>query len=758
MTFLSPHAGTSPVPMNAKVTPDNKADRGSTLLSALPYAVGVFGVAFLASCITASIMTPVQNSDATTQVNIQSNAVAYYVNIASGSATGVISKDVQATYAGTRGLITDTLSIESNTPQGYQIYVSMANTTNGQKLVNTTDSTKYMSPVGVLEGDENPYSLTSPGNLSTANTWGVAVAGSKNSAFSTDSEYASDSAVLQTTKFAPVPANGKEQLLYSNTSDTATSGPVTHTLPVYYGYYATSALPSGTYQNTVLYTAYAEATDQSGGVAVFSGSLDYKNGGTLDITTSLYTDRTIKASEVSVTVSDGTTNKACTIANDAAISKVSAGTNDSVTITCSAPTWDKPGNYTVSVDIDNYAHHSSGSVFYDTDGITVAGTTIKTMQGMTSAICTAWDDVEDASNYDSTNHAPYATTGNAARTYSYGNGVTEAQIQADPTNTDYWNATVAGAAQMTNINSDVPETYLKDTRDDNWYRIRKLADGNCWMTENLRLVFAADGTNSVGVIDSNGDVVAQNPVVTINEDNSNVGKNANGGTSASKFVTGTGTGSFAEKLAYTETSTNKTVWGATDGDSTPHPTGSSVNASNEASNRANTYSRSLYRARTISTLDGDAQQYGVYYNWKAATAGTSDNYTTQGANATDSICPAGWRMPTDNNFNALIVTTYGGNDLNTGDRRVSLIAATNASYKDYHTYAMADALRRAPLSFPLSGYYSYASADLSGQGAWWSSTSYLSALVYRSYFYSGNLDSQGADRKGSGFAVRCIAQ
>lgn len=36
--------------------------------------------------------------------------------------------------------------------------------------------------------------------------------------------------------------------------------------------------------------------------------------------------------------------------------------------------------------------------------------------------------------------------------------------------------------------SYIPETTLIDSRDNNTYRIRKLADGNCWMTENLRII------------------------------------------------------------------------------------------------------------------------------------------------------------------------------------------------------------------------------------------------------------------------------
>ena len=39
----------------------------------------------------------------------------------------------------------------------------------------------------------------------------------------------------------------------------------------------------------------------------------------------------------------------------------------------------------------------------------------------------------------------------------------------------------------TQINVDVPETVLVDSRDGSEYLVRKLADGKCWMSENLRL-------------------------------------------------------------------------------------------------------------------------------------------------------------------------------------------------------------------------------------------------------------------------------
>ena len=54
------------------------------------------------------------------------------------------------------------------------------------------------------------------------------------------------------------------------------------------------------------------------------------------------------------------------------------------------------------------------------------------------------------------------------------------------TTTPLASATSSIAYHSTN-NSKVPEVTLRDTRDESTYVIRKLADGNCWMTQNLHL-------------------------------------------------------------------------------------------------------------------------------------------------------------------------------------------------------------------------------------------------------------------------------
>lgn len=54
------------------------------------------------------------------------------------------------------------------------------------------------------------------------------------------------------------------------------------------------------------------------------------------------------------------------------------------------------------------------------------------------------------------------------------------------TTTPYTSATSLTYDHTTNRNY-VPRTTLKDTRDGKTYKVSKLADGNCWMSENLRI-------------------------------------------------------------------------------------------------------------------------------------------------------------------------------------------------------------------------------------------------------------------------------
>ncbi|MDO4986706.1 MAG: FISUMP domain-containing protein [Candidatus Saccharibacteria bacterium] len=682
----------------------------------LPYMVGVFGLAFLASCITASIMTPVQNSDATTQVDIHSNQVAYFVNIATAGST--ISKDVQATYTGTLGIIPDTLTVTSNTPDGYKVYLSMAHddsVASKQRLVNTTDSSSYFNPI-------SSGSLSAPSNLSTANTWGVAVASTYNSAFDNATAY-TDATVSQTTKFAPVPAYGHEELLITRTGDTTTQDGTgtTDTIPVYYGYHANSALPSGTYSNTVMYTAYAEASSEAEKTAIISPSKvdSYKTPQRLSFTTTLYTDRTIASNQASVKIND----LDCT---DVQVSKVGGG-NDTVTISCLAPAQTRPGTYSVIVSVPDYGHVSYGSVDYDTPGITatVAGveTTITEMQEMTPEICEAWTDgldVEYPDLWDSTKNAPKAFTSGTNPAFRYGSDLSLPEFSSNDQVAANWDTILSttratSGSAIQNINTDVPETYLKDNRDSSYYLVRKLADGKCWMTENLRLTWNAG--DSVEISD----------------------------------------GTYWKPHHATETVDTRTNWSEdTDTVIEQEILDRSIADAQKGQFRGSYYDHSVYISGSRVSSDGVYLLRGAHYNFNAATAGTG-TWDVISTSVSKSICPAGWNLPSRALLEQLAFVTYTNNVFRGGN--------ANTNLQDYqkingaHVLAVSQAFRRRPLNITFEGRYNFRSIEsYDTNGRIWTSTANSNnsgAIDFDLYdLYIG----MSGDYKSLGFPVRCVAQ
>ena len=106
--------------------------------------------------------------------------------------------------------------------------------------------------------------------------------------------------------------------------------------------------------------------------------------------------------------------------------------------------------------------------------------------------------------------------------------------------------------------------------------------------------------------------------------------------------------------------------------------------------------------------------YGGYYNYCAASAGTVCSQTQ--ANATQDICPKGWRLPTNSEQSGI----------------------------------------GSAFSPVLSGSYSIGSLSNTGSsGCWWSATASSSSLQYRLYYNGSSLDTS-SNIKGYGYSVRCI--
>ena len=265
-------------------------------------------------------------------------------------------------------------------------------------------------------------------------------------------------------------------------------------------------------------------------------------------------------------------------------------------------------------------------------------------------------------------------------------------------------------------------TRLTDTRDGKKYWVTKLADGNCWMTQNLDLDLSTsealtpedsnvtsswtpanntltDGTQTTGDPTAEwswnlGDYVLTTP---------NAGTNC-GFSDISDFGDCASVG-FQSVAGMTP---------MTDGNATDVISGNTYNAH---------------------------YHVGNHYTWNAATAGTG-GADVVGEDATDSICPKGWQLPTSNNSNP-----------------GSFQALTNA-YSISSNAAGSTALVSAPLYFVRSGYVISGSLRRAGYyGAYWSSTaSSDTSNAYELSFYSGSVNPSFSDYRYYGFSVRCLAR
>ena len=225
-----------------------------------------------------------------------------------------------------------------------------------------------------------------------------------------------------------------------------------------------------------------------------------------------------------------------------------------------------------------------------------------------------------------------------------------------------------------------------DVRDGEVYKAQRLADGKCWLLDNLRL----DPT-AVSLTDLQGKTNASNQTLIYFK---------NGGGSS----------------PYTNVGVN-TTW---------------------ASSSDNKYDEpkvvTAYKDTTITSYGAGSGKIGVYYNFCAASAG-SYCYASGSStgNATEDICPAGWRMPTGGEFDN---TEY------------------RALYLAYNSDA--NAFRQA-LSTPLSGNFGKGSAREQGTyGLFWSSTREDDGYMYILRLDSSGVYPSNGYNRSYGYSMRCL--
>ena len=147
---------------------------------------------------------------------------------------------------------------------------------------------------------------------------------------------------------------------------------------------------------------------------------------------------------------------------------------------------------------------------------------------------------------------------------------------------------------------------------------------------------------------------------------------------------------------------------------------------------------------------------GVLYNWSAAVASNnSTNQTANYAEASNSICPVGWKLPagmtssnTYTDFNYLLVeNSIATNYVSAGSNNA--VWKTNGYYN----------IQASPLYIVRSGYfYNSRFGDGSASGLFWSSTSKDGNNAYAISYSSGGIYPAYIFARYGGFAVRCLVR
>ena len=298
--------------------------------------------------------------------------------------------------------------------------------------------------------------------------------------------------------------------------------------------------------------------------------------------------------------------------------------------------------------------------------------------------------------------------------------------------TDYYAMQDMEASICDNVTSPIgpfvaSSAQLIDTRDNKIYWVSKLADGHCWMTQNLDLDLSTSKTLTsadTNLPEGSSWTPDKNTVVGADLSSSN--------------------------WATSDDYTHQFSW---DGGNYYLPDGRDKNntaCTNKNLGACTNDVTSIAALTDVSIKDNVNAHYhvGNLYTWTAALAmnDSSSVDTTPYTNpVSTSICPKGWRLP----------IAYGGSSSANGEF-FNLITTT---YGIARSAAGEETLRSSPLFFARSGYVDTGSLyNVGSFGYCWSSTVNSSSNAYFLIFASTDVYPTDSGSRIRGRAVRCIAQ
>ena len=271
----------------------------------------------------------------------------------------------------------------------------------------------------------------------------------------------------------------------------------------------------------------------------------------------------------------------------------------------------------------------------------------------------------------------------------------------------------AGSRQIVTPGHE-PSKQLRDTRDNKWYWVSKLADQNCWMVQNLALDITEAGLSAKDTdITMDWNSASAYPPV-----NTRKGKfDLNGVNTTNNLAAGESTNSWnlGEYVI-------------------KNPT---VIAERCLLTNGNTMD---VCPNQVQPYDGSQDEHylvGNYYQWNTATAGTGRS-TAINASTSSSICPKNWQLPEKNM-----------------DKSFDSLA-------NVYRITTSEPMTLPPLYFTRSGKVYLNGKNLSGIGAdgYAATNSYASTerKMVNLFLFEKELATQGEDWSVDGKNVRCVAR
>ena len=569
------------------------------------------------------------------------------------------------------------VSVKTNAPGGADLYLSMANSTNALHLNGDTTSA-----APAIEATSSPVAA----NALTANTWG----------YSTDDQ-----------TYSAVPTNNSDPALLAAVDGSSVGsnagGVITASIPVYYAANVDTSIPAGSYSNRLAYSAVVdggiitEATltkIEIDGSEVDTMQPEVEN--TLTVTTNLMTN-TYGTPRVYLETTSPAGYQEC---GSVVVSRNKSGY---MTITCKVT----PTQAATGVTLHIVPKGSSDDRF-----------------------CTDGTYTPDTSDCE-------------AGEWKWGSLVIEAGDIVKPLPQNF--EEIEYMQHMTPeicVSANEGDTkQLIDKRDQKKYWVAKLADGNCWMTQNLdldlngRTLTPADSDVSddwnfdTAVFEAGGGWYTS----AADGSDGSTGYSAIQGWDLGEYVKTSPTATTSCGNITTDLSACPSQFTQVTPSMTPYTkdvNGGKLPADNVA----------------VSGNNYDAHYLvGNYYSWPAATAGSGNEVSSSG-DATDSICPANWRLPLS-----------GGSNTETGSfyyllNQYSLTSSPTSSNNNIAT---------SPLYFVRSGfvYPSYSRLDNAGnKGDYWSGRALSFASAYELDFFSSSVSPSNYSFRCNGQSVRCVAK